>query len=805
MLDAVNAVVLIFDPRSYRILDANKRAVQAYGYPKRQLLGKELRELTHEVPNYSDFTRSAGNIERTDFNKDGQPLQFLVGLSLVDYWGRKAVLSLQRDIGDRKAIEAAIAASEKKIKSLLEGISEILLLTDAVGEIKFISPQVERVLGYPVQEVLGRNIFDYIHPDDLERTSAEYAKTVSEPGEAVPSVLRIRNQQGQWIPFEIIANNQLNDPDVAAVIFTGRDLRFRNEAEQAVRQANADFEKRVEERTMEMAKANAALRIENQQRRQAESQLKQSLSLLFSTLESTADGILVISNDRLISSCNQKYLDMWRIPKMALTGLKDENVLAIAIPQVQDPDGFERQVKELYAQPEAVSFDLIKLKDGRIFERYSQPQRIGDQIVGRVWSFRDVTQSHLLQEELHQAQKMEAVGRLAGGVAHDFNNLLMLISGYGGQMLEDPEFPNKHREAGEQLLQATQRAASLTRQLLAFSRKHPVSPQVVDVNSVVQDMEKMLQRLLSDRIRLVMQLYKEPLPVFADPSQVELVIMNLAINARDAMPDGGVLSIKTFAEVVPGIFGERGEAVSSGYAVLEVTDTGYGMAPEIKDHIFEPFFTTKTVGKGTGLGLSTVYGIVEQAGGHISVDSEPKQGSTFHIYLPKSARMVPEAAAVHEVTPGKGEETLLLVEDEAGIRSMTRVYLESLGYKILEAGNAREALQVSRQYQGPIELLLTDVVMPGARGDALVRALLKVRPRMKALFMSGYAQLHHLEVDAPVIEKPFAFPELGRRVRAALDEIEAEAKAEAEGEAKVEKEPHHKAQRQDKPPAKKPA
>jgi PAS domain S-box-containing protein len=807
MLDAVNAVVLIFDPKSYRILDANKRAVQAYGYSKRQLLGKELTELTHEVPNYSDFTRSAGSIERTDFNKNGEPLQFLVGLSLIDYWGRKAVLSMQRDIGDRKAIEAAIAASEKKVKSLLEGISEILLLIDAKGEVKFISPQVERVLGYTVQEVEGRNVFDYIHPDDLERTSAEYAKTVSEPGEAVPSVLRIRNQEGQWIPFEIIANNQLNDPDIAAVIFTGRDLRYRREAEQAVRQANADFEKRVEERTTEMAKANAALRIENQQRRHTEAQLKQSLSLLFSTLESTADGILVISNEGFISSCNQRYLDMWGIPKMALVGLKDENVLAIATPQVQDPAAFQRRVQELYAQPEAVSFDSIKLKDGRIFERCSQPQRVEGQIVGRVWSFRDVTQSHLLQEELHQAQKMEAVGRLAGGVAHDFNNLLMLISGYAGQMLEDPKFPEKHREAGQQLMQAAQRAASLTRQLLAFSRKHPVVPQVVDLNSVVRDMEKMLQRLLSDRIRLVLQLHKEPLPVFADPSQVELVIMNLAINARDAMPDGGVLSIKTVAEVLPGVRGEQGEAVSSGYAVLEVTDTGYGMAPEIKEHIFEPFFTTKTVGKGTGLGLSTVYGIVEQAGGHISVESEPNRGSTFHIYLPKSSAMVSEIAAVQEPPPATGRETLLLVEDEAGIRSMTRVYLESLGYKVLEAGDAREALQLSRQHQGTIEMLLTDVVMPGARGDALVRALVKERPGLKALFMSGYADLHRLEVDAPVIEKPFAFPELGRRVRAVLDdiEIETEAKAEVEGHDKVEKEAQDKALRREKPSAKKPA
>jgi len=780
LMEGVNAVILIFDPRSFRVLEANKQAVQAYGYPRRQLLGKELRQLTHEVPNYSDFTRSAGNMERTDFNKDGEPLQFLVSLSLIDYWGRKAVLSMQREIGDRKAIESAIVASEKKLRTLLESISEILVLIDATGAIKCISRQVERVLGYTIPEVMGRNIFDFIHPDDRQRTSAEFSKTKSEPGESIPSVLRIKNKAGQWILFEVIANNLLNDPDIASVIFTARDLRFRREAEQAVRQANADFEKRVEERTMQIARANAALRIENQQSRHTGAQLKQSLSLLFATLESTADGILVVSNEGLVSSCNQKFLEMWHLPMMAVVGLKDSDLLAIAMPQVNDPLAFQIGVRELYAQREAVSFETIKLKDGRIFERYTQPQRVGEQIVGRVWSFRDVTQSHQLQEELHQAHKMEAVGRLAGGVAHDFNNLLMLISGYAGQMLEDGDFPEKHREACEQLVQATQRAATLTRQLLAFSRKQSLSPKVVDLNGVVQDMEKMLQRLLSDRIRLVVRLNKEPLTVLADPSQIELVIMNLAINARDAMPNGGVLSIKTLAEVLPGSPPENKEAATTGFAILEVTDTGHGMVPEIRGRIFEPFFTTKDIGKGTGLGLSTVYGIVEQAGGHISVESEPNQGSTFRVYLPKSAAMVAEAAAVQELPPAGGHETILLVEDEEGIRSMTRVYLESLGYKVLEAANGREATQVLRRHPGTIELLLTDVVMPGVRGDALVRALVGERPAMKPMYISGYADLHQLEVNAPIIEKPFTFPELGRRVRAVLDAAEGEVKAEQE-------------------------
>jgi PAS domain S-box-containing protein len=784
VIDAVNTVILIFDARSYRILDANRRALEVYGYSRRQLLGKELRQLTHEVPNYSDLVRSAGNMERTDFNKAGEPLQFLVGLSLFDYGGRKAVLSMQRDIGDRKVIEAAIVSSEKRLKTVLESISEIVVLIDAQGKITFVSPQVERVLGVKANEVTGHDVFEFIHPDDRERAHAEYSQTIQEPGENVPSVLRLRNQEGCWIPFEIIASNRLNDPDVASVIFTARDLRFRQEAEQAVRDANADFERRVEERTLSLARANAALRIENQQRRYTESQLQQSLSLLHATLESTADGILVISTGRLVSSCNQKFLEMWRIPKMAVSGLHDEALLAIAIPQLQDPQKFEAELQALYSHPENVSFDSLKLKDGRMFERYSQPQRVGDQIVGRVWSFRDVTQAHHLEEELRQAQKMEAVGRLAGGVAHDFNNLLMLISGYAGQILEDSELPEKHREVCELLLDAAKRAGALTRQLLAFSRKQPFVPRVVDLNCVVSDMQKMLERLLSDRVTLIINAPDEPLPVYADPGQLELVIMNLALNARDAMPDGGVLTMTTRKEVLAGRSEEKGEPATSNFALLEVTDTGHGMPPEIREHIFEPFFTTKDVGKGTGLGLSTVYGIIEQAGGYISVESEPNHGSTFRIYLPKSTGAAAESVEPPGIPVVGGHETVLLVEDEAGIRAMTRVYLESLGYKVLEAGSAREALRLAEQHRGQINLLVTDVAMPGMRGDELVRAIRQERPTIAVIFMSGLADLHELDPAIPMVEKPFAFPDLGRQVRAVLDDAQRTARVEEKPPAK---------------------
>jgi len=315
----------------------------------------------------------------------------------------------------------------------------------------------------------------------------------------------------------------------------------------------------------------------------------------------------------------------------------------------------------------------------------------------------------------------------------------------------------------------------LTRQLLAFSRKQPVAPELVDLNRIVADMQKMLQRLVSDRITLVVTVEPGPLPIHADPSQIELMIMNLAINARDAMPDGGILTIKTSSEMVAGEK-HSDESSATGYVVLEVTDTGFGMSQEIQSHIFEPFFTTKDVGKGTGLGLSTVHGIVEQAGGHVSVESLPNHGSSFRIYMPRAKAEIVERPKPEDVQLATGNETILLVEDEAGIRSMTRVYLESQGYKVLEAANGTEAALISRQYQGAISLLLTDIVMPGIRGDDLVRSLRKERPNIDAIFISGYPDVQNLEPGVSVLEKPFVFPDLGRRVRSVLDDAQQKAR-----------------------------
>lgn len=673
---------------------------------------------------------------------------------------------LKKPQSDSQA-SGAPPVDKNRYRSMVENLPSIVALIDAEGNIEYVSPYTEKVLGFRREEVEGSNIFNFVHPDDATRAAREYLDTVENRGERVPSVLRLRDVTGAWVPFEIVANNRLLDAHMRAVIFTAHDVRFRNEVEDAIRRANADNEEQVERRTIELAKINAALRIENQARRQAENQLRHTVSLLKATLDSTADGILVVSTDGKVTSCNQKFAEMWGVNCDPTIGDFDGNLIEGVIDKLQSPNEFLDRVHELYSDPTATSVDVLHFSDGRIVERNSQPQRIDDEIVGRVWSFRDVTRARNLELELRQSQKMEALGRLAGGIAHDFNNLLMLISGYARQLVENPALAEGHATC-DQILETVNRAASVTRQLLAFSRKHPYSPIATDLNAIVLNTGHMLRRLLSSQTELQIKVAIDPQPVYVDVSQIEVMIMNLVINAQDAMPDGGLLSMATNTEVTSS--GEaNGDENSKGYAVLQVSDTGHGMTPEIQAHIFEPFFTTKQVGKGTGLGLSTVFGIVERSGGHVDVQSQPGHGTTFRIYLPHVA--APVAKSVTEIVspPVGGKETILVAEDEAGIRAMTRAYLEGLGYHVLEATDGSEAVNVSLEFGGTIHLILSDVMLPGIRGDASVAAIRKQRPDIKVIYVSGYAdQSSEANLDS-ILYKPFEFPELGRRVRSVLD------------------------------------
>ncbi|MBW1712184.1 MAG: response regulator, partial [Deltaproteobacteria bacterium] len=388
----------------------------------------------------------------------------------------------------------------------------------------------------------------------------------------------------------------------------------------------------------------------------------------------------------------------------------------------------------------------------------------------------DNTERKELEEQLRQSQKMEAVGRLAGGVAHDFNNLLTAITGYSALVLEGLEKDHPLRASVEEIMKAGQRASSLTGQLLAFSRRQVLQFRVLDLNEVVADMEDMLKRLVGEDIEFVTKPAPELGRVRVDLGQIQQVIMNLVINARDSMIQGGRLTIETANLKADQVDPPAGGSGSNGdWVVLSVSDTGQGMDPQTQAHIFEPFFTTKEMGKGTGLGLSTVYGIVQQSGGQVKVFSEPGQGATFQVLLPlieDEAEPLIEPWTRPSAEPGS--ETVLLVEDEKSVRSLVREILEAKGHLVLEASDGSQALQVSLDHQGPIHLLVTDVIMPGMSGPQLAREIEVQHPDIRVLYISGYTQQGLASQDlsragTAFLHKPFRPSALSREVRRLLD------------------------------------
>jgi two-component system cell cycle sensor histidine kinase/response regulator CckA len=656
--------------------------------------------------------------------------------------------------------QPAVDLSTQRFRDLVEELGPILIESEPGAEAPgFVSRRAEAVLGYPCSHWLQswRFWFEHIHPDDREHVVSAQEQALAQ-GHGFELEYRMLTSSGRvaWIRHSARLRH---DPA------TGRRIL-------------------------------SAMLTDVTEERQRQDELERSLALLRATLDATADGILVVDERGAVAGYNRKFVEMWDIPESVLAQESEAAMLEYALDRLVDPEAFASTVQALAGDAASESLDLIELRDGRCFERYSKPQRIGRDGLARVWSFRDVTEAlraeealRRNEEQLQRSQRMEAVGRLAGGVAHDFNNLLTAINGYSDFLVSQLDQGSPlHRDAVE-IQRAAQRAAALTNQLLAFSRRQVLQPRIVSLNSVVSDVDALLQRLIGEDIRLETIVDPQLGSVRADPGQLEQVIVNLAVNARDAMPAGGKLTIETRAVTLRQELAAEGGRVPAGsYAVLAVSDTGVGISPEVRPHLFEPFFTTKEPGKGTGLGLATAFGIVKQSGGEIVLESSPGAGASFQVYLPVVAEPHREQPPARRPPVAGPQATILLVEDEEMVRALVRQVLEREGYGILEAGDGPAALRLARSHEAGIDLLLTDVVMPQMSGYELAKAMTELQPELRVLFTSGYANeaivsAGRAAADCSFIGKPFSPDDLAAKVRELLERPPAADAAGADAAA----------------------
>ena len=503
--------------------------------------------------------------------------------------------------------------------------------------------------------------------------------------------------------------------------------------------------------------------------------LHRSEKLAAALLESASQAIVGVDAGGRLVLVNPRAEEMFGYSREEMLGSAIELLLPESRRATHNKDR-EEYFSRPRTRPMGIGLDLAgRRKDGSEFPvEVSLSFVETDEGAFAIAFVSDISQRKRLEEQLMHAQKMEAVGRLAGGVAHDFNNMLTVISGYNRMILDDLSTLDPLRGFAEEILKAADRAAALTNQLLSFSRRQIVQPRVVNVNSVIGLTEKMLHRLIGEDIDLKLILAQDAGNIFVDPGQVEQAIVNLAVNSRDAMPQGGRLTIETSNVSLDENYARTHMGVQPGeFVMVAVSDSGTGMDLETRRRIFEPFFTTKAKGKGTGLGLATVYGTVKQAGGDIWVYSEPGRGTTFKLYFPRSKQ--PVANPLDGVTEQhqSGGETILVVEDEKAVRDLTVRMLRHLGYQILTASSGAEALALGKSHVGKIDLLLTDVVMPNMSGRQLADQLLKVRPETKVLYLSGYTEntvVHHGVLDKGVdfLPKPFTRENLSKKLREIL-------------------------------------
>jgi PAS domain S-box-containing protein len=641
-----------------------------------------------------------------------------------------------------------LAAAEAKYRTLVEQMPAVIYVAEheRVGRLIYISPQIEAILGFSVAELMADADFltRQLHPQDRERFLAE-VRQLRATGEPMTTEFRMLARDGRIVWF----SDQI----------------------QVVR----------DEGTSSLAVQGFLVDIT--ERKRAEEELRRQREFLRQVVDTSPNFIFAKGRHGRFTLANQAMAEAYGTTVEGLLGKSDADFN----PNAEEVEAFRRDDLEVMdsGREKVIPEEVITDASGKRRWLYTVKRPLigtegaADQILG---VSTDITASKLAEDQLRQSQKIEAVGQLAGGVAHDFNNLLGVITGYAELLLKDIGPEHRGARRLDQIHKAADRATALTRQLLAFSRKQVLQPRILDLNAVVGDVEKMLGRLIGEDIQIVTSLAADLGRVKADPGQIDQVILNLAVNARDAMPGGGKLILETAnAELDESYLPTHPGAKPGPHVLLAVSDSGHGMDAETLLRIFEPFFTTKEQGKGTGLGLSTVYGIVKQSGGDIVVYSELGRGTTFKVYLPRVDEEAGTAAAgeVPAEPLARASETILLVEDEKSLRAMIREILEEGGYTVVEGGSPEEAIAAARSHPGPINLMLTDVVMPSMGGRDLAVELAALRPGLRVLYMSGYtdnAIVHHGVLDAGMhfLQKPFTADALLRKARAVLDESRGE-------------------------------
>jgi len=653
-----------------------------------------------------------------------------------------SVLRALEEASDRQGRREAERATVERttyLNALIENSPIAILWLDADHKVRMINPAFERLFVYRQSEIEGTNVDDFIAPfGDLSRAEVVDLTRRVLSGETVHATGARRRKDGANVEVEVYGVPLMRDGQLIGIFALYNDIT---------------------------------------ELKRAETSLREAQQFLRQIIDADPNLVFVKDWDGKFTLANRAVAEIYGTTPEALVGKTDADFNA----NREEVENFLRDDREVMTtlQKKFIPEELVsnaKTGETRWFHTVKVPLVSPDgkarQVLGVAT---DITQHRNLESQLRQSQKMEAIGKLAGGVAHDFNNLLTSILGYSDLVLEQLGQDNPLREDVTEIKKAGERAAALTRQLLAFSRKQILKPVVVDINAVVANIEKMLRRLIGENIDLKTTLDPSLGSVKADPGQIEQVILNLAVNARDAMSNGGRLTIETANVLLDENYTHDHVGSRAGrHVMLAVSDSGHGMDAETRAHIFEPFFTTKELGKGTGLGLSTVYGIVKQSDGYISVYSEQGKGTSFKVYLPRVDEVAARPAPKEALAPSRSSETILLVEDEDGVRALARRVLETNGYTVLEACDGETAVQIAGAQSGAIHLMLTDALMPGITGPELARRVCASRPGMKVIFMSGYtdeAVVRHGLVagGTDFIQKPFEFEALARKVRAVLD------------------------------------